>query len=94
MGKDALRTKGPTEGANVRTADTEASSGREAARESLAQVLTLERRRTVPKAVGAEEEGDTQTGTFSEVRTDKEGGQGYLEDPSPPLAQLQRTVAP
>lgn len=81
-------------GANLRTADGKASSGREAARKSLAQVLTLERQRTVQKAVGAEEEGDTLTGTFSKVRTDEEGGQGHLEDPSPPLAQLQRTVAP
>ena len=81
-------------GANVRTADAEASSGREAARKSLAQVLTLERQRTVPKAAGAGEEGDTRTGTFSEVRTDKEASQGYLEYPSTPLAQLQRTVAP
>lgn len=62
MGKDALQTEGPTKGGKFQNCRQQGQQWeREAARKSLAQVLTLERQRIVQKAVGAEEEGDKLT---------------------------------
>lgn len=58
MGKDTQTEEGPTKRANFRAPQTARPTvGREAARKSLAQVLTLERQRIVQKAVGLRRKG-------------------------------------